>query len=104
MKRPPVPVPQLAAGSAAGQILVFNGTAWVKGSLHFNGFGGHNGIGACTMTGAKVGDVVQSVLSFGAGSAADFETVITVNDQIQQTVAVDLHTGSFAALLIRAGS
>src|SRR5689334_10431034 len=53
---------------------------------------GSNGAGACTATGARVGDVVFAV--FGAPTAGgamvafvpgtDFESVITVNDQIQQ--------------------
>jgi hypothetical protein len=46
-----------------------------------------NGSGARTCTGATVGDKVVAVMNItdGVDSSADFETTITVADQIQQT-------------------
>lgn len=71
--------------------------------LNLLSFDGRNGAGACTLTGAEVGDVVCGVAN-AAGSgvqAAGFEAVITVADQIQQTNATDLSTNNFVVLLIQ---
>lgn len=52
---------------------------------------GSNGAGACTLVGAKVGDVVASVqdITDHVQHTAAFEAVITVADQIQQSSATD---------------
>lgn len=73
-------------------------------------FTGHNGAGACTATGAKVGDRVSMI--FGQPAAGgdlivpvigtDFEATISVADQIQQLSASDLHLDSFVLALIAA--
>lgn len=64
-------------------------------------FTGRSGAGACTLTGAAVGDVVQGVtgISTVGGAAASFETVITVVNQIQQTSASNLSAVTYMALL-----
>jgi hypothetical protein len=53
---------------------------------------GRNGAGALTLTGAKVGDRVAGVynVTTPGNSGANFETVITVADQIQQSSASNL--------------
>lgn len=73
-----------------------------KQKLAFLGFTGKNGTGACTLTGAKVGDIVVGVLNLaGDGASASFQSVITVADQIQQVAAGDLSTAKFGVLLIQ---
>lgn len=63
---------------------------------------GHNGAGACTLTGAKVGDkVIANVnLSDLADGTSAFETTITVADQIQQSSASDLSTKKYLVQLV----
>lgn len=63
---------------------------------------GRNGAGACTLTGAKVGDkVIGNInLTDAADAKASFETTITVADQIQQSSASDLSTKKFAVTLV----
>lgn len=68
-------------------------------------FDGKNGTGAITLTGAVVGDRVIAI--FGVVSAtgvtvatpANFESTITVNDQIQQSSASDLSGNDYIVLL-----
>lgn len=73
-------------------------------------FTGRNGAGACTATGAKVGDVVLGISiakvtdldaldTLQAGLTA-FEGTITVANQIQQTGAADLSAVWFDLLLL----
>jgi len=75
-------------------------------ALVFTGFTGKNLAGACTLTGAKAGDIVTGVVSIsdGGSAAASFETTITVSDQIQQTAASDLSTKKFSTLLLKKGA
>lgn len=67
-------------------------------------FDGKNGAGACTAVGAVDGDMVLAVFGLTSGSlgAVDgsFESVITVNDQIQQSAVGDLSTKDYVALLL----
>lgn len=58
---------------------------------------GKNGAGACTMTGAKVGDKVICAISWtgGTDAASLFESTITVADQLQQSSASDLHASVY---------
>jgi hypothetical protein len=62
---------------------------------------GKNGAGAITLTGAKVGDNVISVvnLSTPADASASFEDTITVADQIQQSSASDLSAVKYLVTL-----
>ena len=67
---------------------------------------GRNGAGACTVVAAVVGDAILSVIGVsGAEGANDktasFETVVTINGQVQQTDAADLSTSSFMFLVRR---
>lgn len=64
---------------------------------------GHNGAGAATLTGAKVGDVVLGISNVTDHATllptTDFEAAITVNDQIQQVSASDLSLKTIVVLL-----
>lgn len=63
-------------------------------------FTGHNGTGAVTLTGTKVGDKVLMLvdLTDSTDGSASFEATITVNDQIQQTSASNLSAKTFTIL------
>ncbi len=69
-------------------------------------FTGNNGAGACTLTGAAVGDRVIGIagLSTGALGFADasFEATITVADQIQQSNAGNLSANNYLVALLPA--
>lgn len=74
-----------------------------KQKLALLGFTGRNGAGACTLTGAVVGDAVVGVVNLaGGGASASFESAITVADQIQQSSVSDLSAAAFGVLLIQA--
>lgn len=68
-------------------------------------FTGAAAAGACTLTGAKVGDVVVGVVNLTdvATATANFEATITVADQIQQSSASDLSEKKFDVILIAKG-
>ena len=90
-----------------------NGANWINNlqanftelynTVHWT-FVGHSGAGACTLTGAKVGDVVASITGEATGTAGDqsakFESTISVADQIQQSSATDLSANVYMVRLI----
>lgn len=86
---------QQAAGSVTGPKLA-------TGALKKFAFTGHNLAGACTCTGAAVGDRVVGVTNItdGTSAASSFESTITVVNQIQQSAASDLSAKKFDVLLI----
>lgn len=59
--------------------------------------------GPVTLTGADVGDKVIQIINLtdAANGAADFESTITVEDQIQQGNAGNLTTKTFSFLLLK---
>lgn len=74
-------------------------------------FTGRNASGACTLTGAVVGQRVfmlvridDSATALSTGQSAAFESTITVTNQIQQSSASDLSTQKFAIMLGSAAS
>jgi hypothetical protein len=75
-------------------------------ALKLSAFTGKNLAGACTLTGAKVGDVVAGVVCItdGDDQAANFETTITVADEIQQSAASNLSTKKYTVLLVKKGA
>ncbi len=75
-------------------------------ALKYSAFTGHSGAGACTLTGALVGDVVLGVANMtdGGDASASFEGTVTVADQIQQSSASNLSAKHFALLSLRRGS
>lgn len=86
--------------TATGNLFVcsvdtFAGAVWkrIPGTLASFGFTGSNGAGACTLTGATVGQKVVTIFEATGGTlnaAALFEAVITVADQIQQSSVSNL--------------
>jgi len=76
-------------------------------ALKVIGFTGKNGAGACTLTGAAVGDRVLGVVettATDAAAAAKFESTITVVNEIQQTDAGDLSSKRYFAVLVIASA
>jgi hypothetical protein len=65
-------------------------------------FTGAAAAGACTLTGAKVGDKVVSLVNLtdATNDKANFEATITVADQIQQSSASNLSAKKFAVMLV----
>lgn len=63
---------------------------------------GHNGAGAVTLAGAKVGDkVIQAInLTDDTDARSSFEATITVAGQIQQSSASDLSTKTISFELL----
>lgn len=68
-------------------------------------FSGAAAAGACTATGLNVGDVILSVTGLASATAGDqsanFETVVSVDDQIQQSSASNLSSNVYLALVLR---
>lgn len=67
---------------------------------------GNNGPGPVSFPGAKVGDVVVDILGWVTGGGtmlndnmSEFESIISVNDQIQQTSMANLSTNTYRFLL-----
>lgn len=76
--------------------------AKLESAFRLLGFTGAAAAGACTLTGAKVGDKVVGIINLTDGTVdtSDFEGTITVADQIQQTDVGNLSTKTYAVLLI----
>lgn len=78
--------------------------AAVLGTIKLITIDGRNGAGACTATGAVIGDKVVAVAGITSGALGDadaaFEDVVTVTDQIQQSSASNLSANDYIALLI----
>ena len=77
--------------------------AHVIGKLMPISFTGSDGAGACTATGLKVGDVILGVANItdGGDASTNFEAVVTVNDQIQQSAAGNYSTTTLLALVLQ---
>jgi hypothetical protein len=72
-------------------------------------FTGRSGAGACTLTGAQVGDIViqgyyASGTAYSGTFATDFQTTITVINQIQQSAVGNLSGTTFTVKLVPAGT
>jgi len=70
---------------------------------NFKEFQGVDGAGACVLMGASVGDTVSSVVGLvgvTGDQAGSFETVITVEDEIQQTATGDLSSNWYRVELV----
>lgn len=68
-------------------------------------FAGKNGAGACTATGLNAGDKILSVTGTVVGLVGDqsagFESVVTVDDQIQQSSESNLSANLYMALILK---
>lgn len=90
-----------AVDSATGSNGV-GGTQLNATAMRFVAFTGKNGTGACTATGAAVGDKVIGIVNLTDGTTATslFESTITVANQIQQSSATDLSAKKFSLLVV----
>jgi hypothetical protein len=72
-------------------------------ALEFGHFVGSNGAGACTLPNVKVGDQVIGVLQLTTpdDDSADFESTITVDEQIRQSSVSDLSLVDFAVFVVK---
>jgi hypothetical protein len=72
-------------------------------ALESVGFAGVAAAGPCTATGVNVGDQILAVSSVDdIGLVADkFESIVTVNDQIQQVAVANLSANKYTALIYR---
>lgn len=72
--------------------------------LKFISFDGINGAGACTATGAVVGDKVLYVAGLTGGAlgnaSASFEATVTVINQVQQSSVSNLSANDYLAVLL----
>lgn len=107
-KERPTPAGALGDGSVTTAKL---GAAAVVGTklgltgIVSGGFTGSNGAGACTLTGATVGQRVLAVMETTATvaigvAAALFESTITVADQIQQTSVANNSAKRYVIILL----
>lgn len=88
--------------------LVDSTASWVAASdaaldaVKFISFAGNNGAGTCTLVGAAIGDVVQTVFGvtgeYGTFSSS-FQGTITVVDKIIQSGTADLSSNAYVAVL-----
>lgn len=97
--------PETLAVTDQARVVTPYGLGSALAALDIISFSGKNGAGACTATGVKAGDVIfgltgQVAADVGNQSAL-FEATITVNDQIQQSSALDLSTKVYMALIYR---
>jgi hypothetical protein len=92
------------AGVDADRAVTAAGVRAVMSGLKFISFDGKNGAGACTATGAAVGDLVLYVAGLTEGAlgnaSADFEPTITVVQEIQQSSASNLSANNYLAVLL----
>lgn len=80
------------------------GPALSAGSIRVLTSVGHNTAGACTLTGAKIGDTVIGISNVTDHTTllptTDFEATITVNDQIQQVNSGNLSAKTIIVFLV----
>ena len=94
-------------GALAGQALTFGQAAALVQleslAMRYKTFLGGTGAGAVSCPGARVGDTVQTligVIGAAGDQSAAFESVITVDDQIQQLSGSDLSDNWYRAYLV----
>lgn len=76
-------------------------------ALRYQEFFGRDGAGSIELPGANVGDTVTSLVGLvgvTGDKKADFETMITVDGQIQQVSESDLSANAYRAFLTPIGS
>lgn len=88
-------LPKLSLGDALAEL------SKLEDAFRLLAFTGNEDAGSCALDGAKAGDRVIGVINITDGSnSTDFEGVITVDDEIQQTSESDLSTKKFMVLLV----
>lgn len=92
------------AGTDTARAVTAANVRAVLTGLKFISFTGKNGAGACTATGAAVGDKVLYVAGLSAAAlgnaSASFEATVTVVNQIQQSAVGDLSSNAYLAVLL----
>jgi len=65
-------------------------------------FNANNGVGACVLPSAQVGDRVLAVINIGTGAneSSSFEIVISKAQQIQQTSTANLSANQYYAFTV----
>jgi hypothetical protein len=104
----PTPVGAIGDGSIATAKLAAGAVVGTKVGLTgivSGGFTGSNGTGACTLTGATVGQrvliLVETTATVAVGvAAALFEATITIADQIQQSSAANNSAKRYVVVLL----
>ena len=81
--------------------ITVNGKTPYTGSIYSVVQAGRATAGALTLTGALVGDQVESIVNLTTPGdlQSSFETVVSVNGQIQQSTATDLSTKQILFIL-----
>jgi hypothetical protein len=96
---------QVLAGTDTAKAVTAAGVQGAINKMDTLVFAGKNLTGACTLAGVKAGDIVLTVTGIAVGTVGDqsakFESIITVNDQIQQSSATDLSANLYIALIQR---
>jgi hypothetical protein len=101
-ENPSMITPVGAGGASLGFGLAAALTQLEALGLRFRTFEGINGAGAVSLEGARRGDTVSlvtGIVGVSGDQSAAFETVISVDDQIQQASTSDLTEKWFRALL-----
>jgi hypothetical protein len=96
----------MAAGGALGQGLSACLTQLEALALRYFRFAGSNGAGPISVAGARAGDAVTALIGLvgvTGDQSASFESVITYDDEIQQTATGDLSDYWFQAHLTPLG-
>ncbi len=95
---------EVITGTDTARAVTAAGVRAVLAKLKLISFDGRNGAGACTATGAVVGDLVLAVFGITDGAlgaaGSNFESAITVVDQVQQSSASNLSANDYVALLL----
>lgn len=95
---------EAVTGTDAARAITAANLRAVLRKLKFLSFDGKNGAGACTATGAAVGDLVLYVVGITDGAlgnaSASFESAVTVVNQIQQSAATNLSANDYLAVLL----
>lgn len=91
-------------GSSSTRAITPANLAAVLAGLKLISLDGRSGAGACTATGAAVGDKVLYVAGLTEGAlgnaSASFEATVTVVNQIQQSSASNLSANNYLAVLL----
>lgn len=95
---------EAVTGTDTTRALTAAGLRAVMGKIKAISFDGVAAPGACTATGAVVGDKVLAVFGITNGAlgaaGASFEATITVVNQIQQSSASNLSANDYVAILL----
>ena len=93
------------AGEDTGKAVTPHALVGAIGKVEVISFTGKDGVGACDAVGLNENDIVLSITGIATGSLGDqsgkFESVVSVDDEIQQSDAGDLSDNIYLALVLR---